>query len=112
MKKYLLKIHPRCMTIDDVPLEIMTEWFQDRNSGNNWDPAELTIISIESSKKAYEIAVTFQTDLEGKDEIDMFAEFIADPDDDGNYPIEYEGKSSLVYGTVVSLMELLDVDSD
>lgn len=69
-------------------------WYNDRMEGVD---EILDVYNIEVSYDNNNWWITFDTERE----VDDVLEMLIDPDDDGNYPIEYNGISYLIRGTEI-----------
>jgi hypothetical protein len=91
--------------------EQILEWYKKRCNDNISIFTEISNPQITCIIDEYLYKLEFDTD-EPYEEAIIHAECLADPDDDGNYPVKVNGETFLIAGTLVDKEDYDDSNDD
>ncbi len=88
--------------------EMILEWYKKHGRyvarSNDMENATFKFVDDAVIECSYDLSEELYTLYRKSDDFDIYQEGIADPDDDGNSPVEIDGKEWLIRGFIVKGM--------
>ena len=82
--------------------ELILEWYNKHGAYvakyNDMENVTFTFVNERVIECSYYLSEKLYTLYRNNDDFDIYQEGVADPDDDGNSPVEIEGKEWLIHG--------------